>query len=151
MNTKAKGDISELAIASALAKKGFSVLFPYGDNNRYDLVFEEDGKFNRVQCKTARTVAGVAGICTFDTCSIDIITGKKEDYLGQIDYYGVYFPDRDECYLLSIEEVPNKVACRLRFEEPISNQSSKIRYTKDYLIQWRVAKVGKASVLQAED
>ena len=134
MNTKSRGDISEMAVALAFKKKGYTVLFPFGDNSRYDLVFEENGKLNKVQCKTARIESRNPGVCKFATCSRNIRTGKREDYMGQIDYYGVYCPERDECYLLSIKEVPNRNACVLRFEEPISNQISKIRYTKDYLI-----------------
>lgn len=53
-HTKSAGEYSEVVITERLLKAGYNVLTPYGDSLRYDLVIEDaDGKFWRVQCKTA--------------------------------------------------------------------------------------------------
>ncbi len=52
-NNKTIGELSEAIIIAKLIEVGYSVLTPFGDNRRYDLVIEDaDGQFWRVQCKT---------------------------------------------------------------------------------------------------
>jgi hypothetical protein len=67
-NTKKIGEISEAIVIAEFLKSGFPVLLPFGDNQRYDMVVEVDGRFLRVQCKTARTLRGGAVLC-FNTRS----------------------------------------------------------------------------------
>jgi len=62
MHTKLKGDIGELAAAQALLKKGWHISFPYGENLKYDLIAEKDGKFKRIQVKAASPRNGVLHI-----------------------------------------------------------------------------------------
>ena len=51
---KQLGERSQAHIIARLLEVGYTVLTPYGDSSRYDLVIEDaDGKFWRVQCKTA--------------------------------------------------------------------------------------------------
>jgi hypothetical protein len=48
------GERSEAIIIGRLGYSGYTVLKPYGENQRYDLVIEDaDRHFWRVQCKTA--------------------------------------------------------------------------------------------------
>ena len=56
MNSKHVGDTSEAQVIAALLKMGKNVLLPFGDNQRYDVVIEEKGKFIRIQVKTAREI-----------------------------------------------------------------------------------------------
>ncbi len=53
MDTKYKGDIGEQAAILHALKNGYNVLSPIGDRLPYDLVFERDGIFLRIQVKTA--------------------------------------------------------------------------------------------------
>jgi len=53
MNTKHRGDIAEQAATLEALKRGWSVLRPIGDNLPYDLVFDIDGRFVKVQVKYA--------------------------------------------------------------------------------------------------
>jgi len=48
MHKKTKGEIAELAVAARLLEEGYKVLFPVGENSRYDLVAEKEGKFIRI-------------------------------------------------------------------------------------------------------
>lgn len=52
MNSKRKGEISEAVVISELLKRNLTVSVPFGENARYDLVVDDDGDFERVQCKT---------------------------------------------------------------------------------------------------
>lgn len=53
-NKKKLGEQSQAHIIARLLEVGYTVLLPYRDSSRYDLVIEDgDGQFWRVQCKTA--------------------------------------------------------------------------------------------------
>ena len=44
---------TEAHITGELVRRGYSVLLPFGVNQRYDLVLDQGDRFVRVQCKTA--------------------------------------------------------------------------------------------------
>jgi PD-(D/E)XK endonuclease len=102
VNTKTIGDISEAAVIAALLKSGANVLMPFGDRNRYDVVIENDGKFERIQIKTGRIKHGVL---RFYTVSVTRRKGKRfaMAYNGQIEKFGVYCPENDTVYMIPVE------------------------------------------------
>lgn len=53
MNSKAKGQLSEARALYEFQKYHIPVCLPWGDNERYDMIAEFDGKFNRIQVKTS--------------------------------------------------------------------------------------------------
>ena len=53
MDTKLKGDIAEQAVILQALKHGWGVLKPVGDRLPYDMVFDVDGKFIKIQVKSA--------------------------------------------------------------------------------------------------
>ena len=53
MNTKLKGDIAEQSAVLKALKFGWEVLQPISDRLAYNLVFEINGKFVRIQVKSA--------------------------------------------------------------------------------------------------
>lgn len=114
-NTKQTGDISCTIIAARLLQAGYSVLMPIGDNQRYDLVIEQNGIFQRVQCKTGRRVGKTKGSIEFPTCSTYSHkrgTFIRKDYNGDADFFGVYDSKSDKVFILSIGEC-GKTATRL--------------------------------------
>lgn len=131
MNSKDKGDITQAKLELVLLTRGYTILNPRGDNQRYDLVIEKDGKFERVQCKTGRLRNGSV---VFSSCSSSYHrNGKKQPYINQIEYFGVYCPDNDTCYLIPETEVNNKDACKLRIDEP-KKSNSRFIWAKDYIL-----------------
>lgn len=48
-----KGNVAELKIAAELARLGCGVMRPMTEHGRYDLVVDVDGRFVRIQCKSA--------------------------------------------------------------------------------------------------
>lgn len=131
MNTKAIGDITEGMVIAALLRFGVVVLVPFGDNQRYDIVFEKDGRFKRVQCKTGKLFPGRV---TFATCSTYAHRGgKRKSYVGQVDYFGVYCRENGKVYLVPSEGLPGTEAT-LRIEPPSNPNGGAIRYANEYEI-----------------
>lgn len=130
-DTNAIGDISESAIITRFLQLGYTVLTPYGGNQRYDLVIEDsEGQFCRVQCKTGRLENGAIH---FDTANHNV-TGKKRDwrhYRGQCDYFAVYCGDLGKAYLVPVDQV-GRTRAHLRIELPKNNQEKYVRWAKDY-------------------
>jgi hypothetical protein len=58
------GQRTEAAILSELARRGYSVLLPFGVNQRYDLVLDMGERLLRVQCKTGRRLGGTIEFST---------------------------------------------------------------------------------------
>lgn len=52
MSTKKTGDITESQVIAHLIKNDKQVFVPFGDNTRYDLAVDENGRIIRIQCKT---------------------------------------------------------------------------------------------------
>ena len=113
---------------ASLLEKGEVVLLPFGDNERYDLVIDEDGTFTRIQCKTGRLRNGVIVV---KTCSYGRDGSTKKDYIGSADKFGIYCPENDKTYLVPVSEVGSR-GVYLRIDPPKNNQINNIRWAKDY-------------------
>ena len=132
MTSKKKGSACVGAVIGKLLKSGHVVLLPLGDNERYDLVTEDNGNFQRIQCKLGKLIAGAV---RFRTCSTNLEKGKWKQvgYKGQIEKFGVYCPDLDSVYLIPVEDVPDREAC-LRVEPSGNRQEKGIREASQYLV-----------------
>ena len=53
LNPSQIGQITELKCQTYLIEKGWNILIPIGNYQKYDLVIEKNGKFYRIQCKHA--------------------------------------------------------------------------------------------------
>jgi hypothetical protein len=83
-NSPRQGEISELAVASELMMKGYSVSFPYGHEHQYDLIVDKDGTLYRIQVKTAKHEEGNryyidADAGQYDKKSVDLFAGHSKD------------------------------------------------------------------------
>ena len=126
---KETGDKSEAVILARLLLAGKVVLQPFGDNQRYDLVVDENGTFIRIQCKTGHLTRGAI---SFKTCSTHFHRGKGwSDYRGEADLFGVYVPNLGKVYLIPVGEVPKQVA-HLRLEPPKNGQLKGVRMASKY-------------------
>lgn len=129
-DTNSIGAKTEGRVLAALLSAGKTVLLPFGVQG-YDLVYEEAGKFHRVQCKTAHMYNG---------CMIFHAMSRTGDnrktlasYIGRADYFGVYCPYSDQCYLIPVEEVQGKEGW-YRVDPPKNNQTKGVKFAQDYLI-----------------
>ena len=120
MNSKAVGEITEGAILGQLVKSGCTVLLPFGNNKRYDLVVDfGDGKFNKVQCKTGRYRRGCVVFNTASTSG----KGKRKNYKEDVDMFFVYCDFTKKIYKIPVEEAASGGSMVLRVE-PTKNKQT---------------------------
>ena len=130
-NTKEIGDTAVAGVLASLLKKGYAILIPFGDSQRYDLVLDKDGQFFRVQCKNGRIRNGCV---RFNTSSTLWYKGhSRRNYKGQIDYFGVYCPNLDKTYLIPVNIVGETQGI-LRISKPKNNQTKYIRWGNEFEI-----------------
>ena len=134
MNTKDRGDIAEQHVVTALLEAGKTVLRPVGDNRRYDVVFEDDGRFYRVQCKTARWADNRQSAICFESCSRHWQRSQyRRGYRGEVEYFGVYFPPFRTVYLVPVGEC-GTAEVSLRVSPTLNGQKARTRDAKAYEI-----------------
>jgi hypothetical protein len=137
---KQRGQQSEAAVLFEFVSRGLSVLQPFGDNERYDLVVEISGTFYRVQVKTGRLENGRV---QFETRSSGTLTNKisKRGYDGEIDVFAVYSPERRETFVVPIEDAP-ETSMGLRVSAA-QKQSPNINWAADYSVERWLETVGE--------
>ena len=132
---KAIGDRSTLAIMIALQSAGYTVLLPFGENTRYDLVIDDGARLMRVQCKTGRLRKGAV---IFRACSSYAHHPNpkvlRRDYLDDIDYFAIYCPETAGVYLVSLQKARLRTQGSLRVESPRNCQRERIRLASDFQI-----------------
>jgi hypothetical protein len=102
-DTTARGDLTELEVATALIRAGRRILRPLSSGLRYDLAIDNgDGTVVRVQCKSGVLAAGRI---VFRVCSTDARRRRGVSYHGQIDAFGVYCPQTRMSYLVPMSVV----------------------------------------------
>jgi hypothetical protein len=133
---KAIGDRTTLVVMLALIEAGYSVLLPFGENTRYDLVIDDDKELRRVQCKTGRLRDGAI---QFSACSSYAHHPnpkmKRRSYIGQIDYFGVHCPETGGVYLVPIEDASVQTQCNLRVMPSKNHQTAGIRHASAYELE----------------
>jgi PD-(D/E)XK endonuclease len=129
-NPKEVGEKTEAAILNHLTQKGIPVSIPWGNNQRYDLIVEEDGKLLKAQCKTGTYKKGVVSFPTSSKSG-----GKnRKDYVGQIDCFLVSCKELNKFYRVWIADAPkNSMTLRI---DPLKKFGPKttIKWAKDYEI-----------------
>ncbi len=127
MHKKTKGAIAELHVCADLMKEGWHILLPYGENNRYDVVAEKDGRFLRVQVKyvTPRNGKLYVHCQSSNNWSVDPYTA------AQIDVIAAFNPQDQRVYYVPAGKMC-KSAMALRLEPTKNGQKKKIRYAKDF-------------------
>jgi hypothetical protein len=126
-DTKRVGNVSEAAVLAALLKRGYVVLTPWGDNERYDLVIDNEGTFERVQVKTGRIISGAVVV---DAKSVS--TKGTNWYHGQVDHIAAYCTELDKCYLVPMVVFGKRRSISLRFEASKNHQSKRVTLAKDF-------------------
>lgn len=136
--TQRKGTSTELHCILDCTNLGIRCLRPVDESSKYDVVIDVNGKFIRIQCKTASWVKDtvkensafeIYTCCqTTNTKSITRHKYSKDD----IDYFYTWFEGQG--YLVSIEEATG-ITFRWRYEYPSSNQKKGIHIADEYKIE----------------
>jgi hypothetical protein len=128
-STHSKGLIGELEFATYLIKKGYSVLTPLDHNCSYDLVWDNNGKFVRIQVKYLTPHNGILRV------ELDRPKRKTKTYQERnVDAMGVYDSVNDKFYLIPLSGIQSKSQLWLRVERPKNGQKININFAEKYLI-----------------
>lgn len=133
MDTKDKGNLAELAAAKKAISKGLSVSFPFGDNERYDLIIDYGDKLERAQVRKA---SQREGYLVFKCYSNHRSGGeiKRESFQeDEIDVFLVRRQENDEIYRIPVDETP-ATEMRLRLGQTGNNQEKNVNWADDYIL-----------------
>lgn len=135
MDTNTKGLLTELQVASYIIKKGYTVSVPYGDKDRYDQIWDINGKLLKIQIKTAHWVdEEKKEAFEFKTKSgyMKAHNNVSKIYTkDEIDYFATFF--ENQCYVVPVEKC-GKGGKILRYSSTAGNQPS-INWAKDYTFE----------------
>ncbi len=120
-------------IQTRLIDLGYDVSIPIGDNSKYDLIIDINGKLIKAQCKTARIRDDIikfrlAGARINMTGCYNIVYSPID-----VDIFIAYCPDNQGYYILRNKDRP-KTELSLRLKDPKNNHTNNIRYAKDFLL-----------------
>lgn len=134
LNSKQKGNLTEMQCMASFIKLGYNVLIPFGDCERYDFVADIKDTFLKIQCKSASTKDN--GDSIFIECRS---THYKDGHCihekydkNQIDYIATYW--NEKCYLIPVEECGS--AKKLRFSIPENFQKERISFAEEYELEF---------------
>ena len=106
LNSKAKGELGELAFAHKAATLGFGVAIPHGDNERYDFIVDSGERFWRVQVKT---ICKVHGHLYQTSVSHGHGVGTKPYKATEIDFVAAYLALPDIWYVIPVRCVAGSI------------------------------------------
>jgi hypothetical protein len=124
------GQRTEAAILAELVRRGYTVLLPFGVNQRYDLVLEVDGEFVRAQCKTGRLRDGAVEFPVRSTRA-NMAAVFQRGYRGEADVFLVHCRELDRTYSVPVHEAPTS-QMSLRVEPTQNGQASGIHPAETY-------------------
>lgn len=148
VETKIKGLTTELLCQVYLTSLGYNISIPIGEDCRYDMILDLNGKLLRIQVKTCQEEENRI---SFRTCSIT--TSGKENIThkytkDQIDLIATYY--NDQCYLIPIEECEGMKGRSLVFS-PEKTNAIKPLYIKDYTAEIILNKILNNEQIKKED
>lgn len=140
LDSKKKGNLTEMLCMSAFMAQNCSVCIPFGDNSKYDFIADVDGHLLKIQVKTSSKCKGKENAIKFSCRSIHVnckgvqsIRYKKED----IDYFATYY--NNQCYLVPVTECSAEKTLRLA---PTNNGQQKgITYATEYALEKQLSKI----------
>lgn len=134
INSKQKGNVTELKIMLAFIEKGYSVSIPYGDCDRYDFVVDINGRFYRIQCKTSRTEDDGASIrfCCRSTYRREGHIAHHNYSENEIDFFATFWDNK--VYLVSVNECHSDKKLRILPPKNGTN-NTRINWAKNYELE----------------
>lgn len=130
MEKKKKGIVTEIETMLAFVRLGYPVLIPYGDNERYDFAVDVDGKFVRIQSKTAHAINNGASFAIDVRAASCWRHGKDSHHIytaDEVDYFATAYDG--QCYLIPVGLYMSAAKLRL------SGKSHGGAWAKDYELE----------------
>lgn len=129
--TKIKGDLGQAMVMADALKRGYKVALPLGEDWRYDLIIEKEGKLLRIQCKYVESTKGVIKV----RCETHDGRSYYKYQLQDLDYIAVYDKITDNCYYISSSYLGEKGrgSLSLRVSKARNGQKKKTFDAKDFI------------------
>ena len=124
------GHRSEAAVFAQLVVRGYRILLPFGVNQRYDMVLDNDGDLLKAQINTGRLRNGAIEFSAVITQSNTNGTRRKF-YTGEVDLFIVYCRENRRTYVIPANEVP-QTGMYLRLDPPRNNQAKRVRWAREF-------------------
>ena len=135
---KTKGDTAELIVAADLAKRGYRVAFPFGEDTDFDLIFWEPNgqKLERVQVKYATSDGRVVPVRTYSQSLTGGRVRATKLYTSRtIDWLAVYDATTERIFYVPAVELGNgRREISLRLVPARNNQRLRVRMADDYRV-----------------
>ena len=138
MNSKKKGNLTEMQCMSAFIACNCDVSIPFGDNSKYDFIADVNGKLLKIQVKTAsmRDENSIKFSCR--STHVNCAGVKNVKYTSDdIDFFATYWDG--ECYLVPVNECSNEKT--LRFVAPKNGQHQGISLADDYRLEKQLKQI----------
>src|SRR4051794_1904465 len=123
---KIKGDMAELIVAADLAKRGYRVAFPFGEDCDFDLLFWRDGddRLQRVQVKYTESDGRVVTVrCGSHSLTNGRVRVTKRYTAETIDWIAVFDATTECCFYLPAAELGDgRSVLSLRLAPALNNQ-----------------------------
>ena len=138
LDSKKKGNLTEMQCMTAFMALNCSVSIPFGDNSKYDFIADVNGQLLKIQVKTASLKDENAIKFSCRSTHVNCSGVKNIRYNeNEIDYFATYW--NNQCYLVPIKECSAEKT--LRFAPPKNGQIKGISFAKDYLLEHQLAKI----------
>lgn len=133
IDTKVKGNLTEMECMTAFMELGHQVSIPFGEDSRYDFIADVNGKLYRIQCKTSSEILDnnqVVGI-KFKSCRQSgncAKTSTRTKYTeDEIDFFATSY--KKKCYLVPVQQC--SVEKTLRILPPKNGQIKGVTFLEN--------------------
>jgi len=134
MESHRKGDLTEAIVVAELKRRDIAVAIPFGDNERYDLLAEDDGgEIWRLQVKTGH-FDGEKVVFRGYSMHTNSQGHVRKEYDGDVNYFVVYCDEVDGLYLVPESEVGSHMSLRVNEAE---QDHRTINWAADYAFDER--------------
>jgi hypothetical protein len=105
MNTRQKGDYSELAVLTEFAKRSIRVAIPFGNSQGFDMLIETSNGWKTVQVKTAYRRGARGDRIYVDTIRGTVLNKKRGYEEGAFDFLVAVLADDHLFWVIPFEEM----------------------------------------------
>jgi hypothetical protein len=135
LTTDQKGNIAEQAVILHATVLGIDVYRPVGEGGRYDMLFDLDQRFVRVQCKWAPRHGEVIIVRCYSSRRNRHGVVRRIYAADEIDAFAAYCPDTERCYFLPYELFAERRQIMLRIGNSKNNQRQRIKLGEGFRIR----------------
>lgn len=135
IDTKIKGNVTEMESMLAFMKLGYNVSIPFGEDSRYDFIVDINDKLYKIQCKTCSEIIDENNqILAIKFKTVRQSGSKATNWTrtkyeeNEIDYFATSY--QGKCYLVPLKECSNEKI--LRIVPPKNGQIKGISFLEKY-------------------